>query len=153
MKHIVHLSAENRLAPVGRILAETARAALEFSQADPGDMSLALVGEEQIQDLNRQFAGHDFPTDVLSFPDDSNDPESDRRYFGDVIIAVPIAAKQAEQSGHSLQAELTLLTVHGVLHLLGFDHDSPTQKKAMWSIQSEILQHLDCAITSPKEHA
>jgi len=153
MKHIVHLSAEKRLAALGQLLAESARTALEVAQADPGNMSLALVGEDQIQDLNRQFAGHDYPTDVLSFPNDSIEPETERRYFGDVVIAVPIAAKQAEQSGHSLQAELTLLTVHGVLHLLGFDHDSPSQQKAMWSVQTEILQRLNCEVTSPEEHA
>ncbi len=67
-----------------------------------------------------------------------------------IAIAVPIAKRQAKEGGHSLKAELQLLTVHGTLHLLGYDHEEPEDKKKMWWVQSSILAQLGAEITSPE---
>ena len=95
-----------------------------------------------MQELNRQYRDIDTPTDVLSFPADFTDPESEAPYLGDILISYPRAEKQAAAGGHSTLAELQLLVVHGVLHLLGFDHAQVQEKAEMWAAQSEILHRL-----------
>ena len=84
----------------------------------------------------------DAPTDVLSFPSDEIDPDTGFRYIGDIIISYPRAAEQANASGHAVTAELELLIVHAVLHLLGYDHADPVGKDKMWSSQASILTKL-----------
>jgi len=113
------------------------------------DIGITLANEAQLQQLNSQFLGIDSPTDVLAFPDGDIDPDSQRVYLGDIIISIPRAASQAESGGHSLTAELQLLIVHGVLHLLGCDHARFEDKEAMWKIQGEILASISCEITQP----
>ena len=111
-------------------------------QRAPKDASLTLVltGDEEIRALNRAYRGIDSATDVLSFPANEPDPETGALYLGDVILSLPRAAAQAARGGHSLEEELRLLVVHGVLHLLGYDHADPEEKAAMWRAQAEILQ-------------
>ncbi len=123
-------------------LRRAALAALEHQAASPGNLTLALVDEAQIQELNLRFRGLDEPTDVLSFQDGSLDPETRRIHFGDVVVAVPVARRSAVEAGHSLEAELALLAVHGVLHLLGHDHEQPDEKARMWQAQAEVLKTL-----------
>jgi probable rRNA maturation factor len=125
---------------------ETLRQAGLQSEAD---LSLVLSDEAQLQALNRQYRGIDAPTDVLSFAADALDPDSGRRYLGDVIISYPRALLQATAGGHSLRDELTLLVVHGVLHLLGYDHLEEAEKAQMWALQDAILKRLGCSIVSP----
>ena len=134
-----------------KVLRQAARAALKNQQAAPGSLSIAVGSDATLQDLNRQFLGHDHPTDVLSFPSDSDDPDIEGRYFGDLAISYPYAYAQAMAGGHRVEAELQLLTVHGVLHLLGHDHAAEDEKAVMWSAQAEILMVLKCEITGPKE--
>jgi probable rRNA maturation factor len=121
---------------------------LSASPAATGGTGLSIVigDDAQLQELNRQFLGLDAPTDVLSFPADEVDPDSGERYLGDVIISLPRAAAQAEAAGHSVQDELQLLVVHGVLHLLGFDHADPDEKERMWGIQAQVLHQLGLTI-------
>ncbi len=123
-------------------LRRAALAALDHQAASPGNLTLALVDEAQIQELNLRFRGLDEPTDVLSFQDGSLDPETRRIHFGDVVVAVPVARRSAVDAGHSLEAELALLAVHGVLHLLGHDHEQPDEKARMWQAQAEVLKTL-----------
>lgn len=106
---------------------------------DESDISIVFSGDEEIQALNNQYLGHDLPTDVLSFPGDEIDPDTGRLYLGDIIISVPQASLQALNGPHSIQFEIELLVVHGVLHLLGHDHANGDEKKAMWAAQREIL--------------
>jgi len=122
-----------------------ARAALLHQQAPAGDLTVVLSSIERIRNLNREYAGDDRATDVLSFLDGSPEPESGRRYFGDVIVAVPIAEEQARQGGHTLSAEMALLVVHGVLHLLGHDHARARERARMEVAQREILEALGVA--------
>ncbi len=132
------------------VLEQAADATLQrLGAAAECDLTLVIGSDAQLQELNRQYLGIDAPTDVLSFQADELDPETGRRYLGDVIISYPRAQAQAQAGGHAASAELQLLVVHGVLHLLGHDHGAPAEKEAMWALQSEILQRLGCAISSP----
>lgn len=124
------------------LLERAAAAALRHGPGPEADLTLVLAGDERLQALNRQFLGKDRPTDVLSFPSDETDPETGRRYLGDVLISVPRAAEQSAARGHSLEAELQLLAVHGVLHLLGHDHAEAGEKARMWAAQARVLAEL-----------
>ena len=106
------------------------------------NLSVVLTDNRRLQKLNRDYLGVDAPTDVLSFPASESDPETGARYIGDILISVPYATKGARQAGNSLEAELQLLVVHGVLHLLGHDHAKPKEKAKMWKAQHEILSQL-----------
>ncbi|MBL8097922.1 MAG: rRNA maturation RNase YbeY [Anaerolineales bacterium] len=106
------------------------------------DITIVLTDDKQLHELNKEFLDVDSPTDVLSFPASETDPETGTVYLGDILISIPRAAQQAESAGHSLEAEVQLLTVHGTLHLLGFDHASEEEKNLMWSKQAEVLQRL-----------
>ncbi len=82
-----------------------------------GTITVAIVPDARVRALNRKFRGKDKPTDVLSFPSDQ------RGYLGDVVIASGVAARQARQVGHPVGTELRVLALHGLLHLLGYDHE------------------------------
>lgn len=96
-------------------------------------VALLLCDDAHIQDLNRRYRGKDSPTDVLSFP--QNDPN----LLGDVVISLETASKQAEEFGHSLQNEVERLLVHGILHLLGYDHETPEEEKLMKAKEDAAL--------------
>jgi probable rRNA maturation factor len=106
------------------------------------ELSIILTNDTRLHDLNLNYLGIDAPTDVLSFPASETDPETGAHYIGDILISVPRAQVQADSGGHSLEAELQLLVVHGVLHLLGHDHAEPDEKARMWKAQVEILESL-----------
>jgi probable rRNA maturation factor len=129
------------------ILERAAKAALFQQSAPDADLTLVLTGDTQIQVLDRDFLGKDAPTDVLSFPASETDPETGRRYMGDIIISVPRAEAHAIAAGHPLESELSLLVVHGVLHLLGHDHAGAEEKARMWAAQSEVLTQLGIPAT------
>jgi len=125
-------------------LQNAARAALKQQQADATSaLSIVLTDDEQSRELNRDYRGIDTPTDVLSFGVHERDPETGYLYLGEIIISLPYAAKQAQQSGHSLQEETQLLVIHGVLHLLGHDHAEQEEKTVMWAAQTTILETLN----------
>lgn len=129
------------------LMEKAAQAVLDLSGVPDGDVTIALVDDVRIQGLNRDFLGHDTPTDVLSFPADEPDPETGRRYLGDVAISFARAAEQAGERGHTVEDELQLLVVHGVLHLLGHDHAGAGEKGRMWAAQARVLERLG---VSPK---
>jgi probable rRNA maturation factor len=123
-------------------LERAAKATLLQQSAPDADLTLVLTGDAQIQALDRDFLDKDAPTDVLSFPSCETDPETGRRYLGDIVISVPRAEAQSIAVGHSLESELSLLVVHGILHLLGHDHAGKKEKARMWAAQSEVLKRL-----------
>ena len=136
----------------GAPLRAAARAALDHGSAPaPAELTVLITGDDALQALNRQFLGHDEPTDVLSFPSTEADPDTGRRYLGDIAISLAAARRQAQEGGHATLAELQLLVVHGTLHLLGHDHAVAAQKKRMWAAQAEILTSLDAGITGPAD--
>jgi probable rRNA maturation factor len=101
-----------------------------------------ITDNEQVQALNQQFRRVDSSTDVLSFPADFIDPDTLKTYLGDVIISYPICLAQAQSANHPVDQELAILVVHGVLHLMGYDHINTKDKKQMWSLQADILKRL-----------
>lgn len=123
-------------------------------QPAPAGVALTIViaGDRKVRTLNRRYRGVDAPTDVLAFAACETTPTrfisapDESLYLGDVIIAYPRAAAQARAAGQPVQAELQLLVVHGVLHLLGYDHATPAQKRKMWAAQAAILRALDAPL-------
>ncbi len=111
------------------------------------ELTIVLTDDETVAGLNRQYRGMDGPTDVLSFsaieptPGFITAPEA-LPYLGDIVIATPYSQRQALELGRSLRDELRLLVVHGVLHLLGYDHATPEEEAQMWARQDEILAGL-----------
>jgi len=92
------------------------------------EVTLAFVGERAIRTLNRKWMKKDKPTDVLSFPLGETAPDG-TFYLGDIVVSVPVAARQARDKGHGLERELVLLATHGYLHLLGFDHSAGIEEE------------------------
>ena len=90
-----------------------------------GDLTVALVCDAKMRALNRQFRGIDRPTDVLSFPDGADGRA------GDLLVSVETARQQARRLGHSVETEIRILLLHGLLHLLGFDHEGPRDAARM----------------------
>jgi probable rRNA maturation factor len=119
------------------------------------DLSMLLVDEAHMTNLHEKWMEEPGPTDVLSFPMDELRPhsiagpnrtrgrdedDSEPVLLGDVVLCPQVAAAQAKEHGHSTQAELELLTVHGVLHLLGYDHADPEEEVEMFALQNELLR-------------
>jgi probable rRNA maturation factor len=132
-----------------RVFENAAHAALEHQNALDGDLTILLTDDVQVQELNRTYLEEDAPTDVLSFPAGYTDPDTDSPYLGDVIISYPRAGEQAKAGGHPIHHELGLLVVHGVLHLLGYDHIGDEEKALMWAAQGEILARLHNPLSPP----
>ena len=108
------------------------------------ELAIVLVDEAAIEQLHVQWMDEPGPTDVLSFPRDELRPGSDDEptppgLLGDIVLCPQVAIQQAEAAGHSTQDELLLLTTHGILHLLGFDHAEPEDEKEMFGVQRDVL--------------
>ncbi|MFC4411084.1 rRNA maturation RNase YbeY [Chungangia koreensis] len=111
------------------------------------EISLTFVTNEEIKEINREYRGKDSPTDVISFAMEEQGEgeieiigeESMPTVLGDIIISIERAKEQAEEYGHSYKRELGFLTVHGFLHLLGYDHMNEEDEKEMFGRQDEIL--------------
>ena len=138
---MIHLEAE---VPFPEdLLEQAAKVTLEHqSHSLDSELSIILTDDARLHELNLNYLGIDAPTDVLSFPASETDPETGARYIGDILISIPRAQAQAEAAGHPLEAEVQLLVVHGVLHLLGHDHAEAEEKARMWKAQAEILERL-----------
>lgn len=93
-----------------------------------GDVSIAVVSDRRMRALNRQFRGKDMATDVLSFP--ATHVPGVSSFLGDIVIASGVATRQAREAGHSVGTELKVLALHGLLHLMGYDHDTDGGKMA-----------------------
>ena len=110
------------------------------------EISLSIVTNDEIHDINKQFRNIDSPTDVLSFPqltfeegEEADVNENGEIVLGDIIISIDRAREQAEEYGHSLKRELAFLSVHSMLHLMGYDHMVPEEEEDMFRRQKEIL--------------
>jgi probable rRNA maturation factor len=138
---MIHIESENSFPQ--DLLERAARATLEHeTQSLDSELSIILTDDARLHELNLNYLGVDAPTDVLSFPASETDPETGARYIGDILISIPRAQIQADAAGHSLEAEVQLLVVHGVLHLIGHDHAEAQEKARMWKAQAEILERL-----------
>ena len=118
------------------------------------EVFVLFTNNEDIQKVNREQREIDAPTDVLSFPlmnafdgetvcyEEDINPETDRFMMGDIIISLERAAEQAQEYGHSLIREVTFLAVHGMFHLMGYDHEDKDREELMFKKQEEILKEL-----------
>jgi probable rRNA maturation factor len=128
-----------------RVLA-LATFALDYMHLHPDtDLAIVFVDEPAMEVLHIQWMDEPGPTDVLSFPMDELRPGSEGQLtpaglLGDIVVCPQVAAAQAETAGHEMINEILLLTTHGVLHLLGFDHAEPEEEKEMFGLQREILE-------------
>jgi probable rRNA maturation factor len=109
-----------------------------------GEVTVVITTDEAVAELNEQYREAEGPTDVLSFPAQDSSPgfvsaPEMAGYLGDIIIALPFTERQAAALNRPLAAELRLLAVHGVLHLLGYDHAEPDEEAQMWARQDAIL--------------
>jgi probable rRNA maturation factor len=116
--------------------------------ASPYEVSLVFTDSETVQQLNRDYRGVDEPTDVLAFymlPQKEADssfalPPDDVTRLGEVIISYPQTVEQAKEQGHATEKELALLIIHGMLHLLGYDHEEPEEEVEMRTRENELLE-------------
>ncbi|SEN04597.1 rRNA maturation RNase YbeY [Lihuaxuella thermophila] len=121
------------------------RAAVEAEQLPPVEVSVTIVDNGAIRQMNKEYRKVDRPTDVLSFPlwDPEEEwviaEEEEAVSLGDIVISLPKAKEQASEYGHSLERELGFLAVHGFLHLLGYDHETKEEEEEMFQRQEEIL--------------
>jgi len=115
------------------------------------EMGLVIAGQEKVQELNRSYLGRDEPTDVLAFSAREEagtgsppfvHPPDGVVHLGEVIISHPQAIAQAEEHQHSVKKEIAILIIHGVLHLLGYEHDEPELERQMRAKEAEILSRI-----------
>jgi probable rRNA maturation factor len=152
----VEINNESGMAADEDALRELAQYVIGQMETHPlADLSMLLVDEAHMTNLHEKWMEEPGPTDVLSFPMDELRPhsmagpnrsrgrdgdEAEPVLLGDVVLCPQVAEVQARQHGHSSQAELELLTVHGVLHLLGYDHADPEEEAEMFGLQNELLR-------------
>lgn len=126
-------------------IAALSRYVLDRLEVHPqAELSVLAVDVDAMTALHVRYMDEDGPTDVLSFPMDelrpgSDDAEPEPGLLGDVVLCPPVAAQQAAAAGHSTEEELDLLTTHGILHLLGFDHAEPEEEREMFGLQKRLL--------------
>ena len=119
--------------------------------SSPVELGLVIAGDDTVHELNRSYRNVDSTTDVLSFalsergtkPELFITPPDDVIHLGEVIISYPQAKRQAEEQRHPLDRELALLVAHGVLHLLGYDHELPEQAQKMRAMESQVMDAIE----------
>jgi probable rRNA maturation factor len=125
-----------------------ARHALDEMGVNPlAELSILLVDVEYMTELNHRWMDGEGPTDVLAFPMDEGSVDhgpgetgAEPALLGDIVLCPEVASKQAAEAGHATVDELALLTVHGVLHLLGYDHAEPEEEREMFGLQARLLE-------------
>lgn len=121
-------------------LKNSARTVLEGEGIKDAKISLALVTDDKIAEINKQFLDHDGPTDVITFP--LSNPKA-KKLEGELILGVHVAQREAEERGHDVHTELCLYVIHGVLHLCGYDDRTAKDAKQMRQKEREYLKKLD----------
>ncbi len=136
--------------------ARLARFVMDTMRVHPqAELCIKAVDEPTIAQLNEQWMGKEGPTDVLAFPMDELRPglideDPEEGVLGDLMIAPSVAEKQGETAGHGLTAEMELLTTHGILHLLGYDHAEPQEHTEMFALQAQLLRDWGSKAKAPK---
>ncbi|MDT7911136.1 MAG: rRNA maturation RNase YbeY [Thermocrinis sp.] len=124
-----------------KLLSKIAHRALEVLGLSKVELSIALVSDAQIKRLNKLYRNKDKPTDVLSFP--IGEKVEDWLILGDIVISVDTAKRQAQELGHSLEEEIKRLLVHGLVHLLGYDHElGGEEEKKFFELEEFVLREL-----------
>ena len=145
----IEVANESGVAVDESALASVAQHVLAAMQVNPAAvLSVMVVTTEVMTELHERWMDEPGPTDVMAFPMDElvdesrrpDAPEIGPALLGDVVLCPAFAAAQARKAGHGLADELALLTVHGVLHLLGYDHAEPEEEREMFALQARLLQ-------------
>jgi probable rRNA maturation factor len=121
--------------------AEAALAAVPTVGAVPSELSIRVVGADESQQLNREWRQRDYPTNVLSFPGETL-PGLPMRHLGDLVICAPVVAREAGEQDKPVEAHWAHMVVHGVLHLLGHDHQADEEAEHMEGLERDILAQL-----------
>ncbi len=148
--YIDYTNEQDKLSPpedFERLIEQCTAAALEEEEiTDDAEVSVTLVDNARIRELNNEFREIDRETDVLSFPmgDESFevDPDNDAILLGDIVISLEKAQSQAEEYGHSFKREVASLLTHSLFHLLAYDHMTPEEEKEMFAKQEAVLERL-----------
>jgi probable rRNA maturation factor len=115
-----------------------------FLGIEDKELSILLVNDKRIAQLNRKYRHRPEPTDVLAFAmQEGGYPEFSHQILGDVVISVETAQRQAQESRHSLTKELQILIIHGILHLLGYDHQKPVEAERMHLQERRLIKYLE----------
>lgn len=130
------------------IICQAASLTLSAHKSEGYELSILLTNDDHIAELNLEYRNIGSPTDVLAFPMLENDDNSliDSKILGDVVISLETAERQAKTEKHTFADEIAFLTVHGILHLLGYDHHTPEDARKMFSKQNAILQKMQVDI-------
>ncbi|MGL6233930.1 MAG: rRNA maturation RNase YbeY [Segniliparus sp.] len=144
----VELANESGAAAPEGMLIHVAQFALDQMRVNPAaELSMLLVDTTTMTHLHQQWMNLPGPTDVLSFPMDDAEPdgrpdavEVAQTLLGDIVLCPEVAAEQAQTAGHSTEHELIVLTVHGVLHILGYDHAEPEEEAEMFALQGKLVE-------------
>lgn len=116
-------------------------AALQSQSFEEAEVSVYIVDEDESQELNAQYRGKDYPTNVLSFPADIA-AEVGVPLLGDLVVCAPVVAREAQEQGKTLQAHWAHMLVHGTLHLVGFDHINDDEAETMETLETQIVTGL-----------
>lgn len=131
--------------PEGELRALAAYAIKYMKLDERVELSILAVNEDEMERLHIEWMDEEGPTDVLSFPiDELRSGEAfveGKSTLGDIVICPSVAQRQAERAGHGFDVELQILLVHGILHLMGFDHAEPAEEAEMFALQGEIIEH------------
>jgi len=147
-RFLVHLADEQNRHPIDAArLQEAVQTILQDSSFRSAEVSIAVVDDPSIHELNRQYLNHDYPTDVLSFPL----VEEGDHLEGQLIVSADTAATNATEYGWSAENELLLYVVHGTLHLVGYRDKSPADIEAMRAAEREYLRRLGVEIPDSRE--
>jgi probable rRNA maturation factor len=138
-----------------RRLSRLARFVMDQMRVHPqAELCIKAVDEDTIAELNGQWMEKEGPTDVLAFPMDELRPgkvneEPEEGVLGDLVLCPSVAERQGAEAGHGTLAEIELLTVHGILHLLGYDHAEPQEHEEMFGLQAELLEEWRASAADP----
>jgi probable rRNA maturation factor len=116
-------------------------ALVELKLSPDCELNLVFVDIEEMTELHIKWMDEGGPTDVLSFPMDMPEPGNEAVTLGDIVIAPVVAAEQAATAGHSIDHEIFILAAHGLLHILGYDHATPAEEKAMFTLQEKLVKN------------
>lgn len=137
----IESNSQSRQIPALAELQNWIGAALASQEFEEGEVSVYIVDEDEGRELNAQYRGKDYPTNVLSFPADIAE-EVGVPLLGDLVVCAPVVEREAQEQGKSLQAHWAHMLIHGTLHLVGFDHIDDDEAETMETLETQIITGL-----------